>query len=105
MMEAIKDWKFTKTIRAMLDWSVQYGMIRINDVKNYYLIEFATGGWSENETAAQSLRDIYTVYDNGGYYLVELNKYFLTEEQKNFIENFGGVPVLKKKQFVYKVVR
>lgn len=105
MMETIKDWKFTKTIQAMLDWSVQYGMIRINDVKNYYLIEFATGGWSDNETAAQSLRDIYTVYDNGGYYLVELNKYFLTEEQKNFIENFGGIPILKKKQFVYKVVR
>ena len=104
MMETPENWKFNKTIKAMLDWSVAYGMIRINDVKEYYLIEFATGGWSENETAAESLRDIYTVYDSGGYYLVEFNKYSLTEEQKNFLTSFA-VPVLKKKQFVYKVIR
>lgn len=92
---------FDKTINTIKNWNTHYGMVRGYELKDCFIIEFATGGWSENESAANELNNLYSIYDKGGYYLIELNKFFLNNEQIKSLLDIG-IKIKKRKIFLYK---
>jgi len=96
---------YDKTIEAIYEWNLQYGCISIIELDNYIIVQFSTGGWSENETAARILNNIYSIYDDGGHYVVCINKYTLKKEDIDILKIQAGILYKKKKKFIYKFIR
>ena len=97
-MKSNEDQIATKILNVYYDWNNHYGMEKITKVGTTYIIEFATGGWSENEEIIGKILLFSSISDTGGYYLFEINGLFLSPEMKQKIEELG---YNTKKKFKY----
>lgn len=97
-------------MQTMGEWNTHYGMVKVNHVGTKYLIEFATGGWSENETTIEKINLFCSIKDLGGYFLMEVDSLFLGADVlhsflKKIKENDIQLIEFGKKKFVYKFIR
>jgi len=99
-----QDSKFIAIWSAIMDWNTHYGNVKITEVKNIYIVELITGGWSDNESAAINIYGLHSIHDTGGYYMLELYKYAMSPEQLRMLSTCG-IDIIKKKKFIYNVVR
>jgi hypothetical protein len=98
-MKNVQDDITMKILGVYYNWITQYGMEKITKVGTTYIIEFATGGWSENESLINEIQLFSSVSDKGGYYIFEINGLFLSPEIKQKIEELG---YNTKKKFKYE---
>ena len=108
--ESIGDYFARLTLDTMREWNTTYGDFTISHVGTKYLVEFATGGWSENESTISKINLFCAIKDSGGYYLMEIDSLYLSkamlEDWVNTIKlHCWEVVELGRKSFVYKFKR
>ena len=87
-----------KILDTYYNWDTHYGMENIIKVGTKYIFEFATGGWSENESVISKTQMFSSVSDKGGYYIFEVNRLFISPEVEQKIKELGYT---NKKKFKY----